>query len=408
MRISALPGAREGHRQRGGAGLADARLDEVRRQHCVGVKTQVGECRVDERLGELARCEVHQRRLEERSGAQHLAERHCVAPKEIERALQFLLSVVQNLQDTVEFVQRRLELRPVVVHQPGYLMRYRREVVHQCIDRSALRQNLSQQGVGVDDQLGDLIAALAQHRGDLVGIGKQVAQLCITRVEGVGEACHPFEGDPQLGRGVGEGVRQCGERRGQLRGVQGADRRGQIAQCGRQIIGRLGSLQGNGAGELTVASRRQFEHLGAEYGFGLDRGLGSVTEVDTIANGEVHQHLRAFKADIGDPADGHARHPHVTTGLDAAGLGEVGRVVGGALDEGNLVVGEGGDDRGHEHGDSDEADDEPVALGERFDVGPLERESRHFGVHRPVSWPASLTYTGWPPLPLTLSTASQR
>ena len=35
---------------------------------------------------------------------------------------------------------------------------------------------------------------------------------------------------------------------------------------------------------------------------------------------------------------------------------------------GNLVVGEGGDDRGDEHGDSDEADDEPVALGERFDV----------------------------------------
>ena len=122
MRLPALPGAREGHRQRGGAGLADARLDEVRRQHRVGIKTQVGERGVDERLGELSRCEVHHRRLEERTGAQHLAERHRVAPKEIERALQFLLSVVQNLQDTVEFVQRRLELRSVVVHQPGYLM----------------------------------------------------------------------------------------------------------------------------------------------------------------------------------------------------------------------------------------------------------------------------------------------
>ena len=348
MRLPALPGAREGHRQRRRAGLADTGVDEIRRQQHAGIKTQVGERGVDERLGELSRREVHQRCLEERPGAQHLAERHRVAPKEVERALQFLLSVVQDLQDTVEFVQRRLELRTVVVHQPGYLMRYRGQVVHQRIDRIALRQNLSQQGVGVDDQLGDLIAALAKHRGHLVGVGEQVAQLRIAGVEGVGEPRHPFEGDLQFGRGVFEGVRQRGERRGQLRGVQSADGRGQVAQRGRQVVGRLRSLEGDGAGELAVPARRDFEHLGAEHGFGLDRGLGAVTEFDAVANGEVHQHLRAVQLDVGDPADRQARHPHVAAGFDAAGLGEVGGVVGGALDERNLVVGEGGDDRGDE------------------------------------------------------------
>ena len=49
-------------------------------------------------------------------------------------------------------------------------------------------------------------------------------------------------------------------------------------------------------------------------------------------------------------------------------------------------------------GDADQADDDGVAFGERF----------HFGAHRPVLWPATFTYTGWPPFPLSLSTASQR
>ena len=136
---------------------------------------------------------------------------------------------------------------------------------------------------------------------------------------------------------------------------------------GRQVVGRLGPLERDGAGELAVAARRHLEHLGAEHGLGLDRRLGAVAEFDAVANGEVHQHLRPVELDVGDPADGQTRHPHVAAGLDAAGLGEVGGVVGGALDERNLVVGEGGDDQRRPAGDPDQADGEPVALGERFD-----------------------------------------
>ena len=42
----------------------------------------------------------------------------------------------------------------------------------------------------------------------------------------------------------------------------------------------------------------------------------------------------------------------------------------------------------------DGADDEQIAFTERL----------HFGAHLPVDWPATLTYTGWPPLPLSFST----
>ena len=108
--------------------------------------------------------EVDQRRLEEGSGAEHLAERHRVAPQQVQRALQFLLAVVQDLQHAVELVEGRFELGAVVVDQPGDLLRHRGEVVHQRVDGITLRQNLAQQRVGVDDQAGDLIAALAEHR----------------------------------------------------------------------------------------------------------------------------------------------------------------------------------------------------------------------------------------------------
>ena len=62
----------------------------------------------------------------------------------------------------------------------------------------------------------------------------------------------------------------------------------------------------------------------------------------------------------------------------------------------------------HHDEDADRADRQPVALGERFDGGPLQLESRHLAAHRPVDWPASLTNTGWPPLPLSFRIASQR
>ena len=156
------------------------------------------------------------------------------------------------------------------------------EVVHQRVDRIALRQKLGQQGIGVDDQAGDLVAALGQHTGDLVGVGQQVAQLRVAGVEGVGEPRHPLQRDLQIGWGVVEGVRQRGQRRGQLRGVQTADGGGQIAQRGRQVVGRRGPLERDGAGELAVSARRQLEHLGAQHGLGLDRRLGPVAQFDAL------------------------------------------------------------------------------------------------------------------------------
>ena len=230
VRLAALAGPRIGHRQRRGAGLAGRRVDELRRQQHVGIQPQIGERRVDERLGELAGNQVDQGGLEERPGAQHLAERHGVPPQQIQGALQFLLAVVQDSQHAVELVERGLELRPVVVDQSGDLLRHRRQVVHQRVDRIALRQKLGQQRIGVDHQAGDLVAALGQHTGDLVGVGQQVAQLRVAGVEGVGEPGHPLQRDLQVGRGVLEGLRQCGQRRGQLGGVQTADGGGQVAQ----------------------------------------------------------------------------------------------------------------------------------------------------------------------------------
>ena len=53
--------------------------------------------------------------------------------------------------------------------------------------------------------------------------------------------------------------------------------------------------------ELPVAARRDLEHLAAEHGLGLDRGLGAVTQLDAVPNGEVHQHLRPLELDAGTP-----------------------------------------------------------------------------------------------------------
>ena len=108
MRVTALAGAREGHRQCRGAGLTDPWVDQLRGQQHVGVQTQIGECRVDERLGELAGSEVDQGGLEERARPEHLTERHRVAPKQVQSALQFLFAVVQDAQHAVELVERRV------------------------------------------------------------------------------------------------------------------------------------------------------------------------------------------------------------------------------------------------------------------------------------------------------------
>jgi hypothetical protein len=54
IRVAALTGPRERHRQRGSPQLADLGIDPLRRQQHVGVKAKVGERGVDERLHELA------------------------------------------------------------------------------------------------------------------------------------------------------------------------------------------------------------------------------------------------------------------------------------------------------------------------------------------------------------------
>ena len=122
MRVAALTCARKGHRQSRSARLTDAGVDQFRGQQHVGIKAEIGECRIDERLGELARSEVDQGGLEERARAQHLAERHRIAPKQVEGPLQFLFPVVQDAQHPVELVDGGFELRAVVVDEAGDLL----------------------------------------------------------------------------------------------------------------------------------------------------------------------------------------------------------------------------------------------------------------------------------------------
>ena len=271
-----------------------------------------------------------------------------------------------------------------------------------------MRQNLAQQRVGVDDQAGDLIAALAEHVGHLVGVGEKVAQLLVAGVESVGEPGHPLQCDLQVRWGVLEGLGQRCQRRGQLCGVQSADGGGQVSQRGRQVVGRLGPLERDDAGELAVPAWSDFEHLAPQHGLGLDRGLGAVPHLDAVFDGEVHQHLRPLKVDAGDAADRQPRHPHVAAGFDAARLGEVGGIVGGAVDERNLVVGEGCDNHGDHNENADRTHCQPIAIGQRLDIWSLQCEPRHLAAHRPVDWPTSLTNTGWPPLPFSFRIASQR
>ncbi|PQM47885.1 hypothetical protein C1Y40_01893 [Mycobacterium talmoniae] len=282
------------------------------------------------------------------------------------------------------------------------------QVGHQCVHRMALCQQLSQQCIGVDHQPGNLVAAGGQHSGDIVGVGQQLAKFGVAGVEGIGEARHPLQRDLQVGRGVGKRLRQCGEGRGQLRGVQAADGGGEVPQRGRQVVRGRRPFDGDGTGEAALAARGDLKHLGAEHGFGLDRGLGPVAQFYAITDRELHPDLRPFQPDAGDPAHTETGHPHVTAGFDATGLGEVGGVVGGALDERKPVVEEGREHQCGQGKGSSDAHGHPVALGERFDPGSADPESPHLGVHRPLGWLTSLTYTGWPPLPLSLSSASHR
>ena len=70
---------------------------------------------------------------------------------------------------------------------------------------------------------------------------------------------------------------------------------------------------------------------------GLDRGLGAVAEVDVVVDVELHQHLRAVQRDARTLCPTSiSRNLHGRTGGQAAGLGEVGRVVLSGLTNGSL------------------------------------------------------------------------
>ena len=46
------------------------------------------------------------------------------------------------------------------------------------------------------DQADDLVAALGQHAGGLVGVGQQITQLRVALIEGLRRTAHPFARRP--------------------------------------------------------------------------------------------------------------------------------------------------------------------------------------------------------------------
>ncbi|AGZ54424.1 hypothetical protein MKAN_23015 [Mycobacterium kansasii ATCC 12478] len=96
---------------------------------------------------------------------------------------------------------------------------------------------------------------------------------------------------------------------------------------------------------------------------------------------EADQHFRSVQRDAVDLARLEARNLHRGAGLQAARLGEVGRIVPAGLDERQPAVGQCGQHRRSHHHQADHADDEGIAFRERF----------HRGVHLPEGWPIILT-----------------
>ena len=102
----------------------------------------VGERRVDEWLGELPGNEVGQVRLEERSGSQAFPERHCVGRQSLNRLLYLGFAVVDDGQDTVEPVKRRLERLAVFSDEPLDLLGERRDIARDLFQSGVLDAHL--------------------------------------------------------------------------------------------------------------------------------------------------------------------------------------------------------------------------------------------------------------------------
>src|ERR1700761_3916508 len=150
--------------------------------------------------------------------------------------------------------------------------------------------------------------------------------------------------------------------------------------------------------QLPVTPRSHLEDLGTEQGLQLDCRLGAVSEADVVGHVELDEHPGSVQFDAGDLPDPETRDLHDVAGHQPARLSEI-RGVGGALaEERQLVVVHRQKHQRKDQADADEADAKRAAFREGF----------HRGVHLPVGWSASLTYMGWPPLPLTFNTISQK
>ncbi len=242
------------------------------------------------------------------------------------------------------------------------------------------------------------IRARHQAIGQGLRVGEQVAQLRVAFVECLGEPGNPLHRVPQLWCGAGKSLRQGGQRVRQLVGVQPADRGGQVAEGVGQLVGRHRPLDRDGGGELAVPAGYDVEHLAAQQALGLYRRLGAIAQKDLPVDAERDEHACPVEFHAGHFSRGKTGDIDRGTGVQPAGVGEIGRILVGLVQEGEFLEVERGKDDGRDGCDADGPDQRGIAFGEGF----------HFGAHRPVLCPATLTYTGCPPFPLSFRIKSHR
>ena len=137
----------------------------------------------------------------------------------------------------------------------------------------------------------------------------------------------------------------------------------------------------DGLGQPPGAARADLENLGAQQRVGLDGGLGAIPKPDVVGDLERHQDFGSVEFDARHLTHPIARYLDVGVALQPAGFGEVGAVGFAAGKEWQLVIIQRREHQTGGGGQSDGADDQRVAFGERL----------HFGVHLPVAWPATFT-----------------
>ena len=181
--------------------------------------------------------------------------------------------------------------------------------VADLVQRGALRPQLRQQRVGVPHQADHLVGALGQHPRRFGGVVEQTAELGVALVECLRKPRHPLHSVLQVRRGIGKGLRQGGQRPGQLVGVQPADRGGQVAKGVGQLVGRHRPLHRDGTLELAVAAGCDVEDLAAQQAFGFDRRLGAIAETNVLGDVELDQHARTRRVRCWTPCRPENRRP---------------------------------------------------------------------------------------------------